>query len=327
MNVKKNMKKTPKISIIIPIYNKEEHLRQCLNSVVNQTFNDIEIVCVNDGSTDASLDILNEYSKKYSNIIIINQKNKGVNGARITGYENSTGDYIAWVDADDFIEINMYEKMYKLASQNDADVVICNYNFYPKHIKTKEKWYKPYTGKLDWKFLLYNTIQWNKIVKRSLLNKLDIVELFSKVGEGCYSLVLINANSITTTDECLYNYRVGHSSLSTNFNNIEWYKATVNRALCKYKYVKKKKYDLEWQKFFKYIYLRYVLILLLISAFNNNMQLYLENKKTLKENNFFDGCYDEYLIEDFSRIKLFVFKNIFSKSFALTKLATKIYFK
>ena len=107
------MKKKPKISVIVPVYNAEEYLEQCLDSIVNQTLDDIEIICVNDGSKDSSLEILKRYKKKYCNLKVINQENKGIIGARITGYENANGKYVGWVDNDDFIELSMYEKCIK----------------------------------------------------------------------------------------------------------------------------------------------------------------------------------------------------------------------
>lgn len=316
-------KKYPKISIIVPVYNKEKYLKQCLDSLVFQTYSNIEIVCVNDGSTDDSLMILQKYAKKYKNIKVINQENKGVNGARITGYNNATGKYIAWVDADDFVEIEMYEKMYNLAENDNADIVICNYNFYPKTIQTKNKWYKPFTGKIEWKFILKNTIQCNKIVKKDLLEKIDIINLFSEFGEGCYSLALINAKSIATTDECLYNYRVGHKSLSTNYNNIEWYRVTAERALRKAKYIHEKQYSDEWQTFFYYVYLRYVLILMLVAAYNNRKDIYQNTKKILQKNDFFSKKYSVFYKEDFSMMKMFVIKNVCYRSYLCANIITK----
>lgn len=127
-----------KISVIIPVYNAEKYLRKCINSIINQTFKDIEIVCVNDGSTDKSLEILKEYSLNIPNIKVVCQKNKGILESRIIGYQHATGEYIAWVDNDDFIATDMYEKLYTLAHDKNADIAICNYKFYPKSIPTKK---------------------------------------------------------------------------------------------------------------------------------------------------------------------------------------------
>lgn len=94
---------TPKVSIIVPVYNVENYLRKCLDSLINQTLKNIEIICINDGSTDNSLSILEEYASKDERIIVINQENAGVSSARNRGLEIATGEYIAFVDADDSV--------------------------------------------------------------------------------------------------------------------------------------------------------------------------------------------------------------------------------
>ena len=235
-----------KVSVIIPVYNAGKYLCQCLDSVVGQTLKGIEVVCVNDGSTDNSLNVLKNYQKKYGNIKIVDQKNGGVIAARIAGYKVATGEYISWVDADDFADKEMLSKLYEAAIKNDADVVYCNYNFYPSEVINKQKWFNKYNGVVNWKFVMNNTVQWNKIVKKELLDQLDITKLFEIIGEGCYGLVLINAKNIIAIDECLYNYRVGHTSLSSDFKNVKWYKKVAERSLNLFNYVKENNYDKSW---------------------------------------------------------------------------------
>lgn len=114
----------PKISVIIPVYNTENYLRRCLDSVCNQTLSDIEIICINDCSTDNSLEILKEYSSKDSRIKLINfEENKGVAVARNTGIDVAKGEYIGFVDSDDFIDLDFYGKLYKKAAESNADAV------------------------------------------------------------------------------------------------------------------------------------------------------------------------------------------------------------
>ena len=266
--------KKPKISIIIPVYNAEKYLGACLDSILNQTFDDFEIVCVNDGSNDESVNILEEYNTKSSKVKLINKENGGVISARIAGFKEACGEYIGWVDADDFIENNMLEVMYISALNNDADVVYCNYNFFPNEVVNKTKWYNPYRGVVDWKFIMNNTIQWNKLVKKELLDEMNITSLFENMGEGCYGLVFINSNTIISIDEPLYNYRVGHSSISGSFNNLKWYKIVVKRALNMAEYVKENNYDKEWVKYYTYRYLYYNLILMIVSVYQNNKKEY-----------------------------------------------------
>lgn len=113
-----------KVSVIVPVYNVEKYLRDCLDSVVNQTLEDIEIICVNDGSTDNSLAILEDYAEKDSRIRIINQENKGLGGARNTGLYNANGEYISFIDSDDWIEPNTFEESYNMSKNLDLDMLM-----------------------------------------------------------------------------------------------------------------------------------------------------------------------------------------------------------
>ena len=114
----------PKVSVIIPIYNTEKYLRKCLDSVCNQTLSDIEIICVNDCSTDNSLEILEEYASKDNRIKLIDFKeNKGAAVARNAGIDEAKGEYIGFVDSDDFIDLDFYEKLYNKAVETDTEVV------------------------------------------------------------------------------------------------------------------------------------------------------------------------------------------------------------
>jgi glycosyltransferase involved in cell wall biosynthesis len=123
------------------VYNTEEYLKQCLDSVCNQTLKDIEIICVNDGSTDGSLDILKEYANKDNRIIIIDQKNEGAGVARNKGMEIAKGQYIAFVDSDDWIDLSYYEELYASAESNKADLVRTSYIFEYDDYSEKEKYF------------------------------------------------------------------------------------------------------------------------------------------------------------------------------------------
>lgn len=115
----------PKISIIVPVYNVQNYLDSCIQSILNQTFKDFEVILVNDGSTDKSGAICNEYSKKYSKVKVIHKQNGGQGDARNEGIKIAKGDYIGFVDSDDVIEDSMYEILYNMCIKNDADVSTC----------------------------------------------------------------------------------------------------------------------------------------------------------------------------------------------------------
>ena len=114
-----------KVSVIVPIYNAEKYLSQCLDSIINQTLKEIEIILINDGSTDSSAEICNKYLQD-ARVIYYYKENEGLAAARADGIECATGEYIGFVDSDDWIEPDMYEKMYCSAKSNDSDIVFCN---------------------------------------------------------------------------------------------------------------------------------------------------------------------------------------------------------
>ena len=115
-----------KVSVIIPVYNAEKYLKRCLDSIVNQTFKDIEILCINDGSTDNSLNILNEYAKNDSRIRIINQDNQGVSITRNNGIKAATSKYISFVDSDDYISLDFLEYLIYYIEKYNADIAYCS---------------------------------------------------------------------------------------------------------------------------------------------------------------------------------------------------------
>ena len=132
------MENNPKISVIIPVYNTEQYLRDCLDSVLAQTYDNIEVLCIDNGSTDKSAEILNEYSLKDNRIVIL-QSPKGVSRARNLGIDCARGEYITFVDSDDIIHKEYIEKLYKTIADNNVDFVVCSYSrfigngkFYPK---------------------------------------------------------------------------------------------------------------------------------------------------------------------------------------------------
>lgn len=121
---------SPIVSVIIPCYNVEKYLRQCLDSVINQTLQDIEIICVDDGSSDATIEILNEYQKKDNRLKVISQKNAGAGAARNNGLRMAKGKYLSFLDSDDFFEPDMLQEAYQSAEKNQADFVVFNSNQY-----------------------------------------------------------------------------------------------------------------------------------------------------------------------------------------------------
>ena len=120
-----NINFIPKISVIIPVYNMEEYLSQCLNSVTNQTLKEIEIICIDDGSEDNSLEILKSFAQKDERIMILKQENLHSGVARNAGLSVAKGEYLSFLDSDDYFELNMLEKMYKKIKKMNSDIIVC----------------------------------------------------------------------------------------------------------------------------------------------------------------------------------------------------------
>lgn len=116
----------PKISVIVPVYNTEKYLSKCLNSILNQTLKEIEVIVVNDGSKDDSQEIIDEFVSKDSRLVSIQKENGGLSDARNAGIDKAKGEFIAFVDSDDYIDLAMLEKMYELAERDESEIVLCD---------------------------------------------------------------------------------------------------------------------------------------------------------------------------------------------------------
>lgn len=209
-----------KISIVIPVYNVEKYLRACLDSVVNQTFKDIEIVIVNDGSKDGSLDILKEYESRYPKLITVySTENRGVSHARNYGIARSHGEYLLFVDSDDYIEPDMCEKLYAKASKDNNDIVICKYyDIYQNEttgLITRKKG-KAYDIAIGRNFNLHETkfelthispFPWDKLYRRNLFETHQFPENMRFEDLAVVFQVVCQAKSIGVIEDRLYNYR------------------------------------------------------------------------------------------------------------------------
>ena len=217
----------PLISISVPVYNAEKYLRQCLDSLVNQTLKDIEIVIVNDGSTDSSEAICREYAEKDSRIALICKENGGLASARLAALNASKGQYFCACDSDDWAEPNMYEKLYQKAVESNADIVMSDYwSEYPNKkvechyeydIKTRQDLLDDaLNGKLP-------CMVWNKIFKRDLFEKFSISwEPGINLGEDFLLMLkmLQHPVKIEYVKIPLYHYRreFGGSSYTNNIS-------------------------------------------------------------------------------------------------------------
>lgn len=201
-----------KISVIVPVYNVENELERCIQSICNQTYKNLEIILVNDGSTDKSGKICDEFAKKDNRIKVIHQGNAGQAAARKVGFQISTGDVVGFVDSDDSIELEMYEYMLKNMIETDAEIVFCDYNTIIESKKVKNKFYISDTvlnNDRAMKLLASNEIpsfMCNKIFKRKILKDEDF--LVGKILEDflCMPDIFLRCKTISYKSNAFYNY-------------------------------------------------------------------------------------------------------------------------
>lgn len=210
------------ISIIIPFYNAEKYIGKCLESVVGQTYRNLQIILINDGSTDTSLKICKEFAQKDDRIEIYCQKNKGVSMARNLGLSKATGEYVAWIDADDYVSSKFVELLYKIAEENNAEIVQCKHKrVYADDINFSDDASLCYveSNKVLHEYLQdkYDNISiylWDKLVKRKLYSDVIFPNRTNSEERTVIYLLLLKCKKYIYTNAILYAYRMSEYSLT-----------------------------------------------------------------------------------------------------------------
>lgn len=294
-----------KISVIIIAYNIEEYIERCLKSVLMQSLSEIEIIIINDGSTDNTLKIINELVINDNRVKIINKKNSGIIEARKSGIEIASGEYILFVDGDDWLELNACDRLYEIATENNLDLIIYNAFWVYKDkkdsysiIKNKE------SIKLDpLKNLFLGKIipaMWGKLIKREFLNKFNI-DYPNKISYGedlaTVSSWLINKPKIDILNECLYNYYQRENSI-TNMVSNKFLDIIEAINFIELQLKEKNIYD-KYKKEFEYMLYNHLFILKFITINHLsyiNIQIY--NKFKEKHIKVFNN---EYILDDIAK--------------------------
>lgn len=221
-------------SVIVPVYNVENYLERCLNSLVNQTYKNIEIICVNDGSTDNSLNVLENFKNTHSstNITIISQKNEGLSAARNKGLSTAKGDYISFIDSDDWIDYNYYEVCYNLLSKTNCDIVFTNM----KSVKNdevipnsrKEISTNDFSKKMK---ILQNGSVCDKVFDRKLFTDNGITFPAGRYYEDNVTIIKLMyfSNKIVSTNQCAYYYFMNKNGICREINPIKEKKRNEDR--------------------------------------------------------------------------------------------------
>lgn len=233
------------LSIVVPIYDVSNYLDDCIQSIIKQTYLNIEVILVNDGSTDDSLDICRKYSKLDTRIVLIDKKNGGLSDARNAGIIASKGKFIGFIDSDDIINLNMFEVMLGLINKTGSDIAICCYeNFLDSEIinikELNECQYATYTGK-EAVYNVYtgedkniNFISCNKIYKREVFTNIRYPIGKLEEDEFVTPKVLYYAKKVVCSQAILYYYRqrensIMHTTLSySNLNGLEAYQEAID---------------------------------------------------------------------------------------------------
>lgn len=302
------------ISVIVPVYNVEKYLERCLDSIVNQTYKNLEVLLVNDGSKDASLNICEEYALKDQRIKVISQENKGAAAARNTGINNAVGEYITFVDSDDYIDLNMYEEMMEINNQYNCDVVMCDCykekdnlrevfthpirpGFYDKDMLYKE--YFPsllMTNSVDYPATISN---WLLLIKRNIINDNEL-----RYKEGMRfsedllfgSQVMYYANNFYYMKEkCYYHYMFNPTSVTKTFYQDKWILMKQLHTFIEEFFLSKEDYDFQRQVDLSLLYIVYHCI---NNVKNSNLSKEEKNNRITKLLN------DTKVKEMFKRIKI-----------------------
>jgi len=218
----------PKISVIIPIYNVEKYISKCIESILIQSYNNLEIIIVNDGSTDKSGDVCAQYAKNDDRIVLIHQDHQGVSVARNNALDIASGEYIGFVDSDDWIEPDMFETLYNNAAIYNADISMCNFYYVrtngdivpysneKEDIKLLEGVYK-----ITHNIRLSNNVLWNRLYKCELFNDNRFPK--GKIFEDIFVMYKLvdTANKIVLSAECKYYYLRRDTGITLSLFTIE----------------------------------------------------------------------------------------------------------
>lgn len=266
----------PKVSIIVPVYNVERYIVRSMDSLVNQTLKDIEIIVVNDGSTDNSKKLIEIYQEKYPNKIkLVDKENGGLSDARNYGIPYAIGEYIAFLDSDDYVELDTYENMYNLAKKENSDMVECNFIWeYPKKIKIDIG--KKYSGKHEM-IEKIRVVAWNKLIKRQVIEKSKIQ--FPKGYryedvEFTYKLIPYLENISFLEEPCIHYIQRQNSISNMQNERTKEIFVVLNNVI---KYYKELEIYEEYKNELEYVYTRYLLCSSLLRMVK------IKEKKTRKE--------------------------------------------
>lgn len=248
-------------SIIIPVYNVEKEIRDCLDSIKNQTFQDFEVLCVDDRGSDSSIDIVKEYVNADSRFkILTHEKNSGVSAARNTGLDAATGDNIMFVDSDDWLDLNALEILNNKLNKTKCEIVMFNnYNVKPdgsKKLQDEDKEGDRTIKINDDELTLFVGVCWNRVYRKSLLDRLNVrfpVGLIVEDSDFTFK-ICSQVDSILIIDDPLYFYRIQREGSYTTADNVQERIVDELEVLKNtYRYARDNGYDKKYRRYFLHL--------------------------------------------------------------------------
>ncbi len=319
------------VSVIVPFYNVENYIEKCLETLVNQNLEDIEIILVNDGSKDRSKIIVDKFLKQYpEKIVYLEKENGGLSDARNYAIPHAKGEYIAFLDSDDYVEKTMYKDMYELAKKENSDMVECDFYWeYPDKNKRKEDKGVIYNGKKEM-LEKVRVVAWNKLIKKEILEKSRV--LFPKGlryedVEFTYKLVPYLDKVSFLKKPCIhYIQREGSISNNQNERNKEIFQVLDN--VIKF-YKENNLYD-EYKDELEYVYVRYAFcssLLRIVKIKDENIQSELLELTWRKVNETFPNWKQNTVLKSKKDLKSIYLKTINKFTFDMYSTLFSLFIK
>lgn len=322
-----------RISIIIPVYNVEKYLRRCMDSILNQDYKNIEIILINDGSTDKSEYICKEYSERNKNIKFISQNNKGIAETRNIGLKHATGEYVTFLDSDDWVESNIYSILIRTAEEYNSDIVVCGYNKYYEggriqsltpykeitHFNGKEALAENLKGNIT-------TVLWDKLYRRSLFDGVKIPNIKCFEDQMPNLITLLKSSKVTCIPNKLVYYFYREDSI-TNTKTVESKLTLFEQLEIMKKFLESNNLYNEYKDYFQYKAINlinfFIISKITTLPLGESMMLYRQNVRS-EFKKYSKLYYENRYLSMTYKLRIFLIRNFTTLYFIMIKTNYKV---